>query len=267
MIPLLPYYGGLVMNHFKSGAFIAFIVLVVFVLANSELKAEVVSHAQSPAATSVDADPVKRFGKNPMRYNYVSQQGDYIKDLDPPYKDMVTGKSWYQHFLTFPVTYYIGPCLPNERDLILQALKQYQTYFPMEEVTSPSRAALAIEVVEKDKLIQLCGQQKKMTILGCGGPKYSTTKLGANTGRAYRGYLYVKKNMFYVPGAVITVVHELGHAFGITGHSKNPKDVMYFQLDTWALASNNMKAKDIPKHLTYRDVNTLYMIYNSWFDK
>ncbi|MGD9580932.1 MAG: hypothetical protein AB7V50_06140 [Vampirovibrionia bacterium] len=231
--------------------------------------AEVFSPSNNSAKTNLNdaSSSVKRYSKNPMLYEYVSQYGDYIKDLDPPFKDTIAGKNWYTHFLTFPITYYISPCNKNEKELILKALAQYKLYFPMQEVTSPTKAALTIEVVEKQKLLELCDAQKKPTILGCGGPMYETSQVGANKGRAYRGFLYVKKNMFYVPGAVITVLHELAHSFGVKGHSKNPKDVMYYQLDTWALASNNSNAKNIPKHLTYRDLNTLYMIYNDWYDK
>lgn len=257
------------MNLLKLCLVIAFAICVLFVTLCLEVKAEVHVPVQQVTASVVDKNTAQKYSKNPMKFTYAPQYGDYIKDLEAPYNDKISGSSWHPHFLVFPISYYIGPCNQNERALIIEALKQYQLYFPMQEVTSKSRAALSIEVFEKDELLKLCSQNKPTDplILGCGGPNYSSSKWGANTGRAYRGYLYIKKNMFYVPGSVITVLHELGHAFGINGHSKSSKDIMYFQLDTWALASNNMKSKDIPKHLTYRDVNTLYMIYNSWFDK
>ena len=257
------------MNQLKSYIVIVFTVFVFFVMQCMELKAEIYTHVQQSITPTVPQNSTQKYTKNPMKYTYAPQYGDYIKDLAPPHKDKLSGNSWHLHFLTFPITYYIGPCNKNERALIIEALKQYQLYFPMQEVTSKTRAAMSIEVFDKEELLKLCSQNKPTDslILGCGGPMYSYSQVGANQGRAYRGYLYIKKNMFYVPGAVTTVLHELGHAFGIGGHSKSPKDIMYFQLDTWALASNNSKAKDIPKHLTYRDVNTLYMIYNSWFDK
>ncbi|MDX1918675.1 MAG: matrixin family metalloprotease [Candidatus Caenarcaniphilales bacterium] len=48
-----------------------------------------------------------------------------------------------------------------------------------------------------------------------------------------------------------TLVHELGHVLGITGHSSNQEDCMYFQAHHTAKACNNITP----------DANTLLMIY------
>lgn len=46
------------------------------------------------------------------------------------------------------------------------------------------------------------------------------------------------------------ILHELGHAFGISGHSKNKNDIMYYSTETY----QNTNISD-------RDVNTLKEIY------
>lgn len=209
---------------------------------------------------------INKYEKNPMRYEYAAKYGDYMKDLDPPFDDTINGKKWYTHFLRFPITYWIGPCKTQEREQILEALKQYALYFPLQEVKTKSQAFMIIESVPKEQLKQLCGNAWNPNILGCGGGEYGTSKLGANIGCKYKGYLYLKQNIFSIPGSITVVLHELGHAFGIRGHSKSPDDIMYYAVDTWALMSKSSRAKKIPTHLTYRDVNTLFMIYNDWYD-
>jgi hypothetical protein len=247
-----------------------FILLLTFVLlaailqpllAQTQLKNPFIVKKSSPGIS------IDRYKKNPMHYNYVEKYGDYLKDLSPPYNDTILGKQWYIHFMHFPITFWIEPCKPEERALILQGIKQYATYFPMQEVKSKAQAYLVIDIVSTEELMKLCGPGTDLNVLGCGGPQYQTSKLGANTGRQYRGFLHLKQNGFYIPGAITIIVHELGHAFGISGHSKNQSDIMYYALDTWALIKKTENAKKIPKHLTYRDLNTLYLIYNDWHDK
>jgi predicted Zn-dependent protease len=70
------------------------------------------------------------------------------------------------------------------------------------------------------------------------------------------------------------VLHELGHALGIVGHSRNPKDVMFPQeVNTVTLGQGSagghleppgvsLASTGINTKLTPRDVNTLIRLYN-----
>ncbi|MEW5819953.1 MAG: hypothetical protein AB1782_07155 [Cyanobacteriota bacterium] len=253
------------MNLLKG--YLALFLSIIVVVAILQLSNAEVYHSASNTASNSSNNNIERNSKNPMKYDYVAKYGDYIKDLDQPYKDKFSGKSWHTHFLRFPITYWISPCREEQRKQILDALAQYATYFPLQEVKSKSQAFLVIEVVDKEELKQLCGKTYKPNVLGCGGGSYSASQLGGNTGRIYKGYLYLKTNIFAIPGSITTVLHELGHAFGIAGHSKDPSDIMYYAIDAWALMSKSSSAKKIPTHLNYRDCNTLYLIYNDWYDK
>lgn len=65
---------------------------------------------------------------------------------------------------------------------------------------------------------------------------------------------YPSRPTIAVPSETIqaTCLHEIGHALGLTGHSPNPKDIMYFTEGT-----NNSKNIDI----SARDKKTIYMLY------
>lgn len=220
-----------------------------------------------PAIAQQKKDLTVPYKKNPMRFTYSPKHGNYINDLDKPHIDKIDKNPWFAHFLRFPITYWIKPCRAEQRKQILEGLKQYALYFPLQEVKTKSQAFLVIEVVKNSELKKLCGKIYTPTTLGCGGSQYGASMFNGVYERKYKGYLYIKNGMFAIPGSITVVLHELGHAFGIRGHSKNPNDIMYYAVDTWALMSKNKRALKIPKHLTYRDVNTLYMIYNDWYDR
>jgi len=60
------------------------------------------------------------------------------------------------------------------------------------------------------------------------------------------------------------LMHEIGHALGILGHSDNPKDIMYNFKEI--KAGKNIKSVSInsaPEEPSRRDINTLIKIYNS----
>jgi predicted Zn-dependent protease len=65
------------------------------------------------------------------------------------------------------------------------------------------------------------------------------------------------------------VLHELGHAFGIKGHSDTKKDIMYWQAQE---KKTGISISGIPlpvfwrslvKQPSQRDLNTLIRLYNS----
>jgi predicted Zn-dependent protease len=50
----------------------------------------------------------------------------------------------------------------------------------------------------------------------------------------------------------VTCLHEVGHALGLTGHTRNPADIMFF----------SSRISDDPRDLTQRDKNTLVRLYS-----
>ncbi|MFI3300652.1 MAG: tetratricopeptide repeat protein [Candidatus Gastranaerophilales bacterium] len=55
-----------------------------------------------------------------------------------------------------------------------------------------------------------------------------------------------------------TVLHELGHAFGIMGHSYNSDDIMYMAADN---NDFHIKHKNATLYLSQRDLNTIKLLY------
>lgn len=51
---------------------------------------------------------------------------------------------------------------------------------------------------------------------------------------------------------ITTCLHEIGHALGLSGHSPNPKDVMFF----------SVPLADVERKITARDKNTMMKIYS-----
>jgi predicted Zn-dependent protease len=52
----------------------------------------------------------------------------------------------------------------------------------------------------------------------------------------------------------VTCLHEVGHALGLTGHTRNPADIMFF----------SSRISDDPRDLTQRDKNTLVRLYSDF---
>ena len=50
----------------------------------------------------------------------------------------------------------------------------------------------------------------------------------------------------------VTCLHEIGHALGLTGHTRNPADIMFF----------SSRISDDPRDLSQRDKNTLVRLYS-----
>lgn len=50
----------------------------------------------------------------------------------------------------------------------------------------------------------------------------------------------------------VTCLHEVGHALGLTGHTRNPEDIMFF----------SSRISDDPRDLSQRDKNTLVRLYS-----
>lgn len=83
------------------------------------------------------------------------------------------------------------------------------------------------------------------------GKKVGFTRLSFKDGAIRRADMYIYDDILTNPLKNFAVLHEIGHALGITNHSSNPADIMF--------ATKTARQNG----LSQRDKNTIKMLYNT----
>lgn len=173
----------------------------------------------------------------------------------------------------FPVQVYVEPPPPGSvtpaawTQLTQAALQAWQPYLPLALTAKPDLADIHIRAIAPPlKIIPQTaapqGSRPKLVLerAKSAETRYQLYKKTYKSGQVqliHRCQIDVnpRQSLDYLQTAVI---HELGHALGIWGHSPNPQDTMYFA---------QMRQ---PQGISARDVNTLKRIYQQptqlgWF--
>lgn len=219
---------------------------------------------QKPLNLAYNVEFIPKNPNNPMNWNYNPSFGSYLGLIyleNTKYKN--TG---FPKFQKFPVKYWIQPMNAAMQQPIRTAITEYSYYFPMEEVGSRGKANLTFEAVSYSTLQQVCKTARTTHALACGGPSITREKIYEMEAITnYKASVWIDIESFRIKNLFNTVLHEMGHAFGSTEHSNDPRDVMF---EISKLQYNNkgeLIQIDESGKLTPRDLNTLFLIYNQKF--
>ena len=189
--------------------------------------------------------------------NYSERDSDYCALV---IKDSL-GRQWTR----FPVKVFVSdPPQKKMDDLVRQAVGEWGKYFPLQLVDGPKEADIRIVWAEEERpkygttVAGLAGEHLEVE----DGDKLSTRVTSDIAVLLYRKDPRTKKEIKAV------ILHELGHALGIQGHSDRETDLMYYmRRGRGAVIATAEGAKRVGKSLateiSRRDVNTLIKIYNT----
>lgn len=140
---------------------------------------------------------------------------------------------------------------------ILRALSQWQNstgFIRFNETNSGKDANIVIEIKKLPE--NVCQGNVCRFVLGFTTPEYSGKLLKKMNIVLYDktpdGMFFSDKDLFN------TVLHELGHALGIMGHSYNSEDLMYMSAENDDIYS---QYKSSFQYLTDNDINTIKLLY------
>lgn len=178
--------------------------------------------------------------------DYASSEGDYFNNINKNADNKVI------RWKDFPVSVYLDKVPDNEKLKTAQkAIDLWGKYIQLSIVNNSRDADIIINWDDE-------GNNVVEPIL------YFDKKLTAKQ-------VIIKAGYYKDPLTLDRfLIHELGHAVGIWGHSNNPKDIMYNFKELsmgmiYAGMSNNKSVpiKRAPVEPSTRDINTLIKIYNS----
>lgn len=165
-----------------------------------------------------------------------------------------------------PIKVYIKQADALESSLTTQAIKSWQSSFSVENTTSPLQADVIVSWDRVDWEASAGGVLTRPVV-----------HMGDR--RNIRTVILI--NMFPMKGQpsghqLHAVAHQMGHAFGLWGHSDDPSDVMYPVLrqevsdypQRWSWRSASVMSRVRPSGIaegyqpSQRDINTLLRIYD-----
>lgn len=155
---------------------------------------------------------------------------------------------------THPITYSIVSNSSISKDfesVTDKAFKQWSSAtngeFSFKKITGNANIIIHIVYTLPDDKLYTTRDSSAVTIANITNDKLNNMDIFVKS-TDDRGYQFPNDKLYYL------MLHQIGHALGIGGHSILKNDVMYYDGD---LISDNM----IPKNISQRDLNTLNLLY------
>lgn len=180
--------------------------------------------------------------------------GDYFREVEPT----PLGYLIWSHF---PVTIFIEQPIADHESAASQrfkdwvstvrsAIAEWNLYLPLQEITQPETANITIWRSQPEREIKLNPETRLYDIPRAiaAETNYQFYLQQNPTQIAHKMKIEISPNYTGI-SLLATIRHELGHAFGIWGHSPQPSDALYFS-----------QVSD-PPAISPRDINTLKKIY------
>lgn len=224
-------------------------------------------------------DPYKKHSNNPITdHKYDQEEGDYFDIVTADLKRLNINPRDH-HFQKFPIKYYVSPMNTKWEETTRSAISDFEVYLPMKEVDTPQKADLIVELSDIDTVQEEFPNIPDEGVSGVGGliqisesNQLSFIKNKFKKPPPTKGIVMLLPHAFKQP--VISkaiIMHELGHAMGISDHSNDPYDLMYentnstYEINSGVITVNGItQTIDEANSLSYRDLNTLWILYNQW---
>ena len=146
---------------------------------------------------------------------------------------------------------------PYYRVEILEAFAQWQSstnFLKFSEVSNPKDANIVVEILPLPN--NVCEGKVCRYVVGYTTPKINGSKLKKMTITLYDKDPY--GNYFSDKELYNTILHEIGHALGIMGHSYSSEDLMYM---TNQSSNFYVPYKSSFQYLSSKDINTINLLY------
>jgi len=186
---------------------------------------------------------------------YVPAAGDYYWDVALQAEESL--------WKTFPVKVDLGSApqikwIQGARD----AFNIWKAMFPLQLVIHPEEANIRVSWITDPQTLGAVGEEwERPTWKVVGGEVKGSTVCNITVDLSMRNW--TKDEMRAI------ILHELGHALGIKGHSDSKKDIMYWQMHDKArrvyvsAIPLPVLIRSLVKQHSPRDLNTLIRLYNS----
>ncbi len=170
-----------------------------------------------------------------MRFADYADEGDYLSDLD------ITSRWQYPNRLKIYIHEYSGQEYLFEEAFSIWNAAVSELGFSY--VDSPEKADIQCYFIQGFGDSKAGVTQYSRRIIN--GKMYIVSPVVVKIAKQdSRGRAFTENELLSI------ILHELGHAFGISGHSKNKNDIMYFSTETYQNTN-----------ISNRDINTLSEIY------
>ena len=185
-----------------------------------------------------------------------------MQNIGSNYIEQVPTDKKIMRWSKFPITVAIvnnsrTDIPPYYKNEILRALYQWQSssgFLKFSQTNNPQDANILVEI--KKLPDNVCQGNVCQFVLGTTTPLYKGKFLQKMNIVLYdknpQGKFFTEKQIFN------TILHEMGHALGIMGHSYNQGDIMYMSAD-----HNDIYAEDRSyfQYLSDNDINTVTLLY------
>jgi tetratricopeptide (TPR) repeat protein len=195
---------------------------------------------------------------------YLPKAGDYYLEVAQSSRGL--------QFSSFPVRLFLGSVPQGWQRAIRKALDGWNNVFPLEEVASREGADIVLNWGTSTRESHRAGHENDLVQVEKkeDGTIVKRTKVAFVTLDSSRHWSEEQERA--------TVLHEIGHALGIQGHSDRPRDVMFGTIQEILIEATDPgtttslprygpppsnPSPSLPQKPSRRDINTLIRLYNS----